>query len=37
MKYNNGKTINIIEYSNVNHNVNKLEQNMMKGSRIPKF
>ena len=34
---NNGKTININEYNNVNHNVNKLEQNMMKGSRIPKF
>ena len=35
--YNNGKTININEYSNVNLIVNELEQNMMKIFKMLKY
>ena len=32
--YNNGKTIYSNEYSNVNHNVNELEQNIINSSIV---
>jgi hypothetical protein len=35
--YNNGKIININEYSNVNPIVNELEQNMMKIFKMLKY